>query len=108
MKETATSVEELLEFADGAKGKGSQGTVFLLETEGLPDGPVVGDEDAGTRAVQAVRVLLETEDGSMYYADEFEDMQLYKEALQQIEKLSEMYPVSRISEEEMEKKRPSV
>ena len=108
MKETATDIEEVLDFADSAREKGAGGTVFLLETEGLPDGPVVGDEDAGTKAVQAVRLLLETDDGSIYYADEFNDMQRYKETLQQIEELSEDYEVRRISEEEMQEKRPSV
>lgn len=107
MRETAMDMQEVLEFADEAKQNGADGTVYLLEKDGLPGGPVIGDEDAGNQAKQAIRLLLETEKGSIYYADEFTDMEFYKEALKQIDQLSDKYPVERISQEEMQKKRPS-
>ncbi|AQQ54520.1 hypothetical protein [Planococcus lenghuensis] len=105
MRETAKDMQEVLEFADKAKQDGVNGTAYLLEIDGQPGGPVVGDEDVGNQATQAVRLLLETGNGSFYYADEFTDMEFYKEALKQIDQLSDKFPVERISQEEMEKKR---
>lgn len=107
MQETAKTLAEILEFADEAKGKGVSGTVYLNEKEAAPDGTVFGDEDTGGKMEQRMRLVLRTTEDSYYYADEFKDMEFYREAVQQLEKLGTYFPVERVSEEEVEQKRLS-
>lgn len=106
MRHTAVSIAEVVDLADEGKRKGMDGTVYLHQKETAPGGTAVGDEDAGGGKVEEkIRLVLETGDDSIYYEDEFEDMDFYKDALVQLERLETYYPIERVTEEEIEKKR---
>lgn len=105
MKETmkTLTLTEVLEFAEEVKRDGAQGTVYLHEKEAAPDDTMTfGDEDAGGKVQEKIQLLLKTAGGSAYYADEFNDMEFYKEALEHIEKLKTYYPVEWVSEKELQ------
>lgn len=94
-----------MDFADQGKRKGVNSTVYLQQKETAPGGTTFGDEDAsGGKTLEKIRLLLKTTDDSMYYEDEFEDMDFYKDALVQLERLETYYPVERLSEEEIKQK----
>ncbi|QHJ72181.1 hypothetical protein [Planococcus halotolerans] len=105
MRSTAVALSEVVDFADESKRKGLEGTVYLQQKETAQGGTSFGDEDAsGGKAVEKIRLLLETTDNSMYYEDEFEDMDFYKDALVQLERLETYFPIERLSEEEIKNK----
>ncbi|WP_084242775.1 hypothetical protein [Planomicrobium okeanokoites] len=105
MRSTAVALSEVVEFADESKRKGLEGTVYLQQKEAAQGGTSFSDEDAsGGKAVEKIRLLLETTEDSMYYEDEFEDMDFYKDALVQLERLETYFPIERLSEEEMKQK----
>lgn len=105
MRQTAVTISEVVELADEGKRQGLEGSVYLQQKETAQGGTVFGDEDAsGGKAIEKIRLLLETSDKSIYYEDEFEDMDFYKDALVQLQRLETYYPIERLSEEEMKKK----
>ncbi|MFD1032392.1 hypothetical protein [Metaplanococcus flavidus] len=105
MRLTAVALSEVVEHADEGKRKGLDGTVYLQQQETTEGGTVFGDEDAsGGKAIEKIRLLLETSDNSIYYEDEFTDMDFYKDALVQLERLETYYPIERVSEEELGQK----
>ena len=105
MRSTAVALSEVVDFADESKRKGLEGTVYLQQKETGQDDTSIADEDAsGGKAIEKIHLLLETTDNSMYYEDEFEDMDFYKDALVQLERLETYYPIERLSEEEIKNK----
>lgn len=105
MRSTAVALSEVVDFADESKRKGLEGTVYLQQKETGQDETTFGDEDAsGGKAIEKIRLMLETTDNSMYYEDEFEDMDFYKDALVQLERLETYFPIERLSEKEMKQK----
>ncbi len=105
MRLTAVALSEVVEFADDGKSKGLEGTIYLQQKETAQGGTLFGDEDAGGgKAIEKIRLLIETTDNSMYYEDEFKDMDFYKDALSQLERLESYYPIERLSEEDMKQK----
>lgn len=107
MQKTATSLAEVIEFAEESKRNGAEGTVYFHERETAPDGTIFADEDTAGNLQENFRLVLETADGSIYYAEEFTDMEFYKEALAQLDVLKAHYPVQPISEKELMQKRPT-
>lgn len=104
LRQTAVTLAEVLELADEEKRKGSDGTIYLQQQESAPGDTTFGDEDTGGKAEEKIRLMLETTGNSIYYADEFRDMDLYKEALDQLERLETYYSVKRVTEEEIKQK----
>lgn len=105
MRRTAVTLSEVVDLADKEKRKGVDGTVYLHQKETAPGDMPIGDEDAGGGKVEEkIRLLLATGDDSIYYEDEFEDMDFYKDALVQLERLETYYPFERVTEEEIKNK----
>ena len=106
MRHTAVTLAEVVDLADKEKRKGVDGRVYLHQKETAPGDMPIGDEDAGGGKIEEkIQLLLETGDDSIYYEDEFEDMDFYKDVLVQLERLETYYPIKRVTEEEIEQKR---
>lgn len=105
----AEVLEEVLEFAKTDKEKSREGIVYIQEKEIAPGGDtVLGDEDLGDQFEEQIRLILETTENRVYYADVFDEMLFYKQALEQLEQLKAYYPFEWISEEDMEKKKANL
>ncbi|TLS38207.1 hypothetical protein [Pseudalkalibacillus caeni] len=104
MNTYAETLEEVVQFAKEAKQNGEQGTLYLHQRESSPEGTVLSDEDTGTNLQQQVKLVLETSNGHIFYAGDFEEERFYKMALEQIDHIKEYYPIEEATEESIEKK----
>ncbi|KKK37480.1 hypothetical protein WQ57_13620 [Mesobacillus campisalis] len=84
----ADSLEELSRLA---KQAGENSWLLVSQNESYPAGFTLGDEDsaAGTTLKMEMQLLLETPEQNYYFANQYQDEELYKEAISQLEELME-------------------
>ncbi|MDQ0219971.1 hypothetical protein ELQ35_02250 [Peribacillus cavernae] len=100
------SVESIDEIFESIKGAPINKKLFISQSEAYPTGFALGDEDSsGTSLKMKVVLLLESDASSLYYKQEFQDEEQYKEIVSKIDQLKNIVPYENINEDEMMKKR---
>ncbi len=84
----ADSLEEMHRFA---KQAGGDSWLIVSQNENYPAGFTLGDEDgaAGTTLKMEMQLLLETPEQNYYFANQYQDEELYKEAVSKLSELME-------------------
>lgn len=79
--------------------------LFISQNEVYPAGFTLGDEDSTGKSLKMEMILLvESDSDAVYYKQEFQDEEQYKEALAKINQLKKNVQFENISEEEMKEK----
>ncbi|CAM3068387.1 hypothetical protein FITA111629_01625 [Filibacter tadaridae] len=89
----AASIIELQEFAQSVYSEDNTGIVFVNQANQVPEETLLSDEDTvGTNKLQVLTILVETEQGSIYYKYPFYGASELEELTLQLEDLYQLYP----------------
>ncbi|WP_100331171.1 hypothetical protein [Bacillus xiapuensis] len=96
----ASSISEVIRFVKSHP----KAQLWVSQSESYPKGMLIGDEDstAGTVLKMKIQILAQSPNSRLYFQEEYEDEEWYKEVIEQIERLKESFPVKNVMSSELQ------